>query len=118
MAAAARSGTMSFAGVQTGRTYTIDIYISDVVAALMNFDSGSGAGATSDQFWIAPENLVLKDFSIAAGITDTTKINIVANNVGTGNRLRYANFLNTLAFRPVLNIPFRAGTKISASQEA
>lgn len=118
MAAAPKSGTLSFIGVQTKRTYTIDIYISDVVAGNINFDSGAGASAASDLFWNAPENLVLKDLSIPTGLTDTIKINIVANNVSTGNRLRYANFLNTLAFRPVLNIPFRAGTKISAVQEA
>ena len=118
MAAAPQSGTLSFVGVQTKRTYTIDIYISDVVAANMNFDSGAGASAASDQFWIAPENCILKDFSIKTGLTDTTKLAIVANGVATGNRLRYANFLNTLAFRPVLQIPFRAGSKVGAIQEA
>jgi len=118
MAAAPQLATMSFVGVQTKRTYTIDVYCSDVVAANSNFDSGAGASAGSDQFWTAPENIVLKDFSILTGMTDTTKLNVVANNVSTGNRLRYANFLNTLAFRPVLSMPFRAGTKISAIQEA
>lgn len=118
MAAAPQSGTMSFTGVQTGRTYTIDVYFSDVAGANVNFDSGSGAGASSDKFWIAPENIVFKDLSIPTGMTDTTKINIVANNVSTGNRLRFANFLNTIAFRPALSVPFRAGTKISAVQEA
>ena len=118
MAAAPQLATMSFKGVQTKRTYTIDVYLSDVVAANMNFDSGGGAGAGSDKFWTAPENIILNDFSIKTGMTDTTKINVVANNVSTGNRLRYANFLNTLAYRPVLAMPFRGGTKISAIQEA
>lgn len=118
MAAAPKSGTMSFVGIQTKRTYTIDVYVSDVVAGLVNFDSGAGASATSDTFWIAPENVILKDFSIVTGLTDTKKISIIANSVPTGNRLRYANFLNTLAFRPVLQIPFRAGSKVGAAEEA
>lgn len=118
MAAAPQYGTMTFNGVQTGRSYAVDVYLSDVAAANVNFDSGGGAGSSSDQFWIAPENIILKDFSVKTGLTDTTKIHIVANGVGTGNRLRYANFLNTLAFRPALNVPFRAGTKVGSTQEA
>lgn len=118
MTAAPKSGTMSFAGVRTRRTYTIDVYLSDVAAGNMNFDSGAGASATSDTFWIAPEDCILRDFSIPTGLTDTTKLAVVANGVATGNRLRYANFLNTLAFRPALLIPFRQGSKVGAVQEA
>lgn len=118
MAAAPRYGTLFYQGVQTQRTYAIDVYISDVVGASMNFDSGSGASASSDTFWIAPENVVLTDFSVATGLTDTTKISINANGVQTGNRLRYANHLNSLNNRPKLYVPFRAGTKIACSQEA
>lgn len=118
MSATPKYGTLFYLGVQTGRTYAIDTYVSDVVGGAVTFDSGSGASATSDTFWIAPENVVLKDFSIATGLADTTKISINANGVQTGNRLRYANHLNTLNNRPQLGIPFRAGTKIAASQEA
>ena len=118
MAAAPQLATLTFAGQQTGRSHSVDLYLSDVVAALTNFDSGAGAGAASDTFWIAPENVILTDFSVKTGLTDTTKIVVVANSVQTGNRLRYANFLNTLAFRPALKIPFRAGTKIGFVQEA
>ena len=118
MVAAPQSGTLFFKGVQTGRTYAVDIYVSDVVANSINFDSGSGASSGSDSFWIAPENVILNDLSIVTGLTDTTKISINANGVQTGNRLRYANHLNTLNNRPVLGVPFRAGSKIACSQEA
>ena len=118
MAAAPQLATLSFAGLQTKRSYALDVYFSDVVGALANFDSGGGASATSDTFYIAPENVILTDFSIATGMTDTTKIAVVSNGVQTGNRLRYANFLNTLATRLALNIPFRAGSKIGFIQEA
>jgi hypothetical protein len=118
MAAAPRSGTMFFRGTQTGRTYAVDVYVSDVVGGAVTFDSGAGASATSDTFYIAPENIILNDFSIASGLTDTAKISINANGVQTGNRLRYANHLNSLNNRPLLGVPFRAGSKIACSQEA
>ena len=79
MAAAPQLATASFVGVQTRRTYAVDVYLSDVAAALVNFDSGAGAGAGSDTFWIAPENVILTDFSIKTGMTDTTKISTRCN---------------------------------------
>jgi hypothetical protein len=61
--------------------------------------------------------MTLIDFSIPTGLTDTTFLNISANGaLANGAVLRYANFLNTLAFRPVLNIGFAAGTLIGAFQ--
>lgn len=118
MAAAPQLATINFVGLQTNRTYSIDVYFSDIVGGLANFDSGGGASAASDTFYIAPENIRMTDFSIKTGMTDTTKIAIVSNGVQTGNRLRYANFVNTLANRIDVNIPFRAGSKIGFIQEA
>lgn len=118
MAAAPKYGTFFYLGVQTNRTYAIDAYVSDVVGGSVTFDSGAGASSTSDTFWIAPENVILRDWSIPTGLTDTTKISINANGVQTGNRLRHANHLNSLNNRPQLGIPFRAGTKIACSQES
>ena len=118
MAAAPQLATISLLGLQTGRTYAIDVYFSDVVGGLANFDSGGGASATSDTFYIMPENVRLTDFSVVTGLTDTTKVAVVSNGVQTGNRIRYANFLNTLATRLALNIPFRAGSKLGFIQEA
>ena len=86
--------------------------------ALVNFDSGGGASAASDTFYIAPENVMLEEMSLVTGLTDTTKLAVVSNSVQTGNRLRYANYLNTLATRMKINIPFRAGSKIGLIQEA
>ena len=118
MAATPQYGTIFLKGVQTQRTYAVDVYISDVASAAVNFDSGSGASSGSDTFYIAPENVILVDFSVVTGLADTTKISINANGVQTGNRLRYANQLNSLNNRPQLAIPFRAGSKIAFSQEA
>jgi len=110
-------GTLAFKGLQTGRTYAVDIYISDVVAAAVTFDSGSGAGTASLSYWKAPENVVLYDASIASGPTVMTTIILTADaaQIG-GNRLRIANFLNSLSARPVLSVGFKAGTNIGAVQ--
>ena len=77
MSAAPQYGTVFLRGVQTGRTYAVDIYISDVANASVNFDSGSGASSGSDSFYIAPENVVFEDFSIVSGLTDTTKYQLM-----------------------------------------
>ncbi len=118
MVAAPQLGTLTFLGVATGRNYTKDIYISDVSQGLVNFSSGGVASATSETFWTPPELVVLVDFSILTGLTDTEVLQISADSVPTGDVLRYANHLNTLNSRPRLNIPFQAGQRVSANQLA
>jgi len=110
-------GTLMFKGLQTGRTYAVDVYISDVVAASVTFDSGSGATTTSLSYWKAPENVLLYDASIATGPTVMTTIIMTADaaQIG-GNRIRIANFLNSLSARPVLSIGFKQGTNVGAIQ--
>lgn len=66
MAATPQYGGMFFRG-RSGATYPIDIYISDVNGALINFDGGAGAGSTSPTFWIAPEDVILEDYSQVTG---------------------------------------------------
>jgi hypothetical protein len=117
MAAAPKYGTLMFKGVSSGRTYSMDVYISDVLAAQVNFDNGSGATSSSLVYWKAPENVILYDFSVATGLTDTTNIFFTSDGAQVPqSRLRYANFINTLATRPSLNIGFRANSNIGAIQ--
>jgi hypothetical protein len=117
MAPAARYGTMMFKGVQTGRTYAVDVYISDVLAAPVTWDNGSGATATSLVYWKSPENVILYDFSVATGLTDTTNFYMTSDGSQVANsRLRHANFVNTIATRPALNIGFRQGSNVGAIQ--
>lgn len=119
MAATPRYGTAMFRGEQTGRAYAVDIYISDVAGASVNWDGGNGAGASSPSYWKAPENVVLYDLSLASGLADTTNIALTADGaVLVGSRLRYANFLNTLAFRPTQSRKFPTGALIGAIQYA
>jgi hypothetical protein len=117
MAAAPKYGTMLFKGLQSGRTFALDTYVSDVLAAGATFDNGSGATATSLVYWKAPENVMLYDWSVATGLTDTTNIVLTSDGAQVPNsRLRHANFINTLATRPALNIQFRQGSNIGAIQ--
>lgn len=117
MVAAPRYGTATFQGLKTGKIYSVDIYISDVVAAPVTWDSGSGAGSTTLTFWKAPEPVILTDLSIASGLTDTTTIFPTADGGQIpGVRFRHANFLNSLAFRPRLNLGFKEGTNVGMTQ--
>lgn len=117
MAAAPQSGTLVFAG-SSGTNYFVDCYLSDVVAAQGNFDSGGGSGAASETFWTAPENVMLVDFSIVTGLTDTTNGRLTANGRPLQSVIRWANHLNTLATRPRLNTGFAAGTRVGIIQAA
>lgn len=118
MAAAPQYATMTLVGLRTRKTYSKDVYCSDVVAAAVNFDGGAGSGTGSPAEWTAPEPIVLQDFSILTGMTDTKAIQLTRNGVPTGDILRYANYLNTLNSRPVLTIGFKALDRIAAIQIA
>lgn len=119
MAATPRYGSLLFRGAQSGRTYAVDVYVSDVNAAQVTFDNGSGASSTSLVYWKAPENVILEDFSIATGTADTTNLVFTSDGAQVPqSRLRYANFVNTIATRPKLNIGFRSNSNIGAIQAA
>jgi len=115
MAATPQYCGFQFVGA-SGKTYSIDGYVSDVNGALVHFDGGAGSGAASPTFYIAPENIVLRDFSMVTGTADTEKIRLVADGKPTSHVLRYVPHLTTNASRPILNIGFKAGTQISAFQ--
>ena len=118
MVAAPQFGTMIFIGLRTRKSYVVDTYHSDVVDALMNFDGGAGASATSPTEWRPPEPVVLTDYTIVTGMTDTTKMQIMRSNGPTGDTLRFVLHLTTLAFRPRLAIGFNAGQDVRAIQRA
>jgi len=118
MAAAARYGTLTFKGNQTGRNYMVDFYCSDVVGAQVTFDSGLGASSTSLTFVKLPEDMTLVDASVASGLTDTTTwVPTKDGGILPTQRLRHANFLNSLAFRPAISMRFPAGTNFGMIQQ-
>lgn len=117
MAAAAQSGTAVFQG-RKGNLYFVDFYVSDVVGAQVNFDSGAGAGAASETFWTAPEQVRLVDISIVTGLTDTTNARLTVNGRPLQSVIRWANFLNTLATRPTMANGFDANARVGMIQAA
>jgi len=119
MVAAPQYATAIFLGLQTGKTYAVDMYLSDVANADVNWDSGNGAGASSLTYWKAPENVVFQDLAINTGMTDTTNIALTSDGAQIpGARLRFAQHVNTIATRPKLQIGFKMGSNVGAIQIA
>ena len=115
MVATPQYGQMIFIG-QSGKSYCVDLYVSDVNAALINFDGGGGAGSTSPTTWVCPENVTLVDFSMTTGTADTEKIRLVVNNKPLASVLRYVQHVSTNANRPRLSQGFAKGSQVSAFQ--
>lgn len=109
--------TFVFLG-QSTRVYNVDVYYSDVVDGLINWDGGAGASATSPDSFTAPENITLKDIAVVTGGTDTTKFQLLRGNQPTGDFIRHVPHLTTNPNRPQLNLGFRQGTQIRAIQKA
>lgn len=118
MVAAAQSASITFIGLTTGKTYTKDVYMSDVVNALSNWDSGIGASAGSETFWTPPEPVALVDYAQVTGMTDTTKCRLIVNSIPSGDIFNYVIHVSTIANRPKLNVGIAAGAKIALIQLA
>lgn len=116
--AAPQYGTMVFSGLQSKRVYNVDIYHSDVVDGLLKWDGGAGSGANSPDSFTPPEAVVLVDYAIVTGMTDTTKLQLMRNNQPTGDFLRYTQHLTTSAQRSPMLLGFAAGVQVRAIQKA
>ena len=117
MAATPKNGTLTFIGLVTGRTYTKEIYRSDVADAKVNWDAGAGASASTDQFWLAPEPVMLIDVALITGTADTTKLQLTRNDIPTGDIFTYTTYLDSINNRPRVHVPFAAGAKIGSLQK-
>lgn len=116
--AAPEYGTFVFIGLQSQRIYNVDIYYSDVADALIRWDGGAGASATSPDSFTAPENLLLADIAVVTGGTDTKKFQLLRNNQPTGDFIRHVPHLTTNPVRPSLRLGFTRGTEVRAIQKA
>lgn len=110
--------TFIFMGMQSRRIYNVDVYYSDVADALINWDGGAGASATSPESFTAPEDLLLTDIAVVTGGTDTKKFQLLRNNQPTGDFIRHVPHLTTNPNRPQLSLGFRRGTEVRAIQKA
>jgi hypothetical protein len=108
---------MTFRGA-SGKSYSVDIYVSDVNGALITWDGGAGAGASSPDFWSPPEDVILTDYSQVTGTADTEKLRLTVNGRPTQHILRYSIHLTSLNNRPKLNVGFRRGSRVAAIQIA
>lgn len=115
MAATPKNGTMTFDGA-SGRSYTVSVYLSDVAAADITWSQDGAAVAGSPSYWIAPESVRLRDFSVVTGTVDTTVMKLLINGVSVGQILAYANHVNTIATRPNPSIPITAGREVRFRQ--
>lgn len=113
----ATTGTATFKGRSTGRTYAASIYISDVVAAKVTFNMNGAAGAGSDAFWQAPEDVQLIDVAIITGPTVATGFTWLSGGASVpGSATLISPNLTTNASRSAPNIGFRSQSFVTAVQ--
>lgn len=117
MSATPKYGSLVFIGA-SGKTYEVDMYVSDVAAGAIQFDQGAGASATSGTFWRTPENVTLVDYAQVTGTADTEKWRLTLNGRPTFNLLRYDTHVSTASTRPPLNIKIAKGVNIAGIQIA
>lgn len=115
MAAAPQNGGMVFRG-KSGRKYYISVYWSDVAAAYSRFSLSGAAGASSQDYWVTPEDVVLEDYSVKTGLTDTTVASTEVNGTPIGLVVVQSNHVNTLAFRPQNILAVGGGRQLQFKQ--
>ena len=118
--ATAKTGTLHFRGLQSGKTFTKAIYNADIANTLCRISiAGVTPGATGGtDYAVFPEDVLLYDCAFVTGITDTANLLILADFNATPFSINWASHVNTLATRPALNIGFKRGTRVSFQQIA
>jgi len=104
------NGTATFRGV-SGKVYNTTLYIADAVGTAVKFSQQGKAGTGDLPYFRAPENCYFVGASILTGPTVIFSL-VPTRDGGTvpGSVVSVADNLNTLAYRPVYNVPIRAGT--------
>jgi hypothetical protein len=115
---AAQNFSLTLLGIQSKRTYIIDGYAPDAAGTLLTFNPTGAAASTSPTTYRVPEDVLIRDLSIAASPTATNVALNINGSVIVGGVVRWANVLNTLPFRVPLNIPVKAGDFIGGAQAA
>jgi hypothetical protein len=76
---AASAGSMILRGMQTGRTYNIDVYIPDATGTSLTFSPSGLAGTASPINYRVPEDCLIIDLATAAAPT-AVGISMTINN--------------------------------------
>ncbi len=118
MTATPKYGTFTFVGLNSGKTWAVELYVSDVASGLLRFDDGAGAGAATQTYYKVPEDCRLVDYAQVTGTAVTEKFRVTCNGRPTAHILRYDTHLTSLATRPPLNIYFKKDSEVSGFQIA
>jgi len=113
---AATAGTMTCVGLNSGRTYLVDLYIPDATATLITFNPAGLAASTSPSTWRAPEDIMITDISDSGAPTAVGMVLQVNGAPVNGGALRHANLVYSSPNRPKLALPIRGGDFVSALQ--
>jgi len=113
---AAQAGTLTCVGQNTGRTYSIDLYLPDAVATLVTFNPGGLAVSTSKESWKPPEDVRILDITVPAAPTAVGASFKADDAVINGGVIRWANQLESLPNRQPLKLIIQKGTDISLLQ--
>ena len=101
---------------QSGRTYSVDLYIPDAVATLLTFNPAGLAATTSPSTWRAPEPCTIVDVSTPAAPT-AVGATLTANGANVnGGTIRWANQLAANPNRMRLNLPIAGGDFVGGLQ--
>jgi len=104
---------LAFLG-KSGRTYTISGYTADTAGVINTFAANTAAVAGSPNYWRPPEDVVLVDWSMTTGTTQTTGVLTENGATKNGAIISYVAHVSTNSNRPKLSLPFPAGTLIGA----
>lgn len=114
--ATATNYNLVFRGLKSGRTLSVSGYTADTAGAINTFGQGSAlAGSGGLQYVQFPEDVVLEDFSIPTGTTQTHGFLTEAGVVRQGTLMSFVVHVSTNSNRPKLSVPFRAGALIGAT---
>lgn len=116
MAATPKTGNVTLLG-RSGKTYTYNIYNSDVSNAFVTWATAGAAGTGSVTFITAPEDCVIADMSVVTGIADTTSLVLwLDDGPVPGSVVLWANVVNTLASRFIPRIGIKKGRKVQFAE--
>jgi hypothetical protein len=101
---AATTGTLTMRGLQTGRSYVLNVYntASSAVGTYILTDWNSPAAATSPNFFSVPEPVQCTDFIPTAA---TGMVEFTSDGMRTAVVLDYAAYGATNQGRPVSQLP-------------
>lgn len=113
--ATATVGTMIFIGSKTGRTYSALLYTADTAAYINKYSVSGTPDGNALQYCKFPEPVVLVDFSIPTGMTQTNLVMTDNGTIRNGTLLNVVVHVSTNSNRPKLAIPFDANVNIGSN---